>query len=93
MYNVVISTDILTAIYLILSPQEIDATEPRWGRGELAAIFQTKFSIAFSWTKVFEFRISLKFVPKIPTDIKRALVQIMAWHRTGDKPSYELMMA
>ena len=29
-------------------------------------------------------QISLKFVPKIPIDNKRALVQVMAWRRTGD---------
>ena len=31
-------------------------------------------------------RISLKFVPKGPIDNKPALVQVMAWRRTGDKP-------
>ena len=31
-------------------------------------------------------RNSLKFVPKGPIDNKWALVQIMAWRRTGDKP-------
>ena len=30
--------------------------------------------------------ISLKFVPKGPIDYKSALVQVMAWHRTGEKP-------
>ena len=30
-----------------------------WGRGKMAAIFQTAFSNAFSWMKMFEFR--LKF--------------------------------
>ena len=29
---------------------------------------------------------SLKFVPKSPTDNTPALVQGMAWRRTGDKP-------
>ena len=28
----------------------------------------------------------LKFVPRSPMDNEPALVQIMAWHRTGDKP-------
>ena len=32
-------------------------------------------------------KISLKFVPKGP-----ALVQIMAWHRTGEKPLLESML-
>ena len=31
-------------------------------------------------------RISLKFVPQSPFDNKQVLVQVMAWHRTGDKP-------
>ena len=31
-------------------------------------------------------KISLKFVPKGPINNIPALVQIMAWHRPGDKP-------
>ena len=31
-------------------------------------------------------RISLKFVPKGPIDNKAALVKVIAWHRTGNKP-------
>ena len=38
-------------------------------------------------------KISLKFVPKVPINNIPALVQIMAWHRTGDKPLSEPMMA
>ena len=37
-------------------------------------------------------QISLKLVPKSPTDNKSALVQVMAWRRTGDKPLPEPMM-
>ena len=37
-------------------------------------------------------KISLKFVPKGPINYIRALVQIMAWRRTGDKPLSEPMM-
>ena len=36
--------------------------------------------------------ISLKFVPKGPIDNKSALVQVMAWRRTGDKPLSEPML-
>ena len=36
--------------------------------------------------------ISLKFVPKGPIDKKLALVQVMAWHRPGDKPLPEPML-
>ena len=41
-------------------------------------------------------RISLKFVPRSPIDNKSALVQVMAWCRTGDKADKslpELMLA
>ena len=37
-------------------------------------------------------QISLKFVPRSPIDNKPALVQVMAWRRTGDKPLPEPMM-
>ena len=37
-------------------------------------------------------QISLKLIPKIPIDNKPALVQVMAWRRTGDKPWPEPMM-
>ena len=36
---------------------------------------------------------SLKFVPIGPIEYKPSLVQILAWHRTGDKPLSEHMMA
>ena len=37
-------------------------------------------------------RISLKFVPRVRINNIPALVQIMAWHRPGDKPFSEPMM-
>ena len=37
-------------------------------------------------------KISLKFVPKGPITKNPALVQIMAWRRSGDKPLSETMM-
>ena len=37
-------------------------------------------------------RILLKFVAEGPTDNKSALVQVMAWCRTGDKPLSEPLM-
>ena len=37
-------------------------------------------------------KISLKFVPRSPIDNKPALVQVMAWHQTGDKPLCEPML-
>ena len=53
-----------------------------------AAIFQTTFSNAFSWMKMFKFRWSFHwslFFPNVPINNIPALVQIMAWHRPGDK--------
>ena len=37
-------------------------------------------------------KISLKFVPKVPINNMPALVQILAWRRSGDKPLSEPMM-
>ena len=37
--------------------------------------------------------ISLKFVPRSPIDNKPALVQVVAWRRTGEKPLSEPMMS
>ena len=37
-------------------------------------------------------RISLKFVPKGRIDNKAALVQVMAWHQTGNRPLTEPML-
>ena len=37
-------------------------------------------------------RISVNFVPKGPTDNKSALVRVMAWRRTGDKPFHQPML-
>ena len=36
--------------------------------------------------------ISLKFVPKRPTDNKLVLVKVMTWRWTGDKPLSEPML-
>ena len=51
----------------------------------------------FKWIFVNEIiwisnKISLKFVPRGPINNIRALVQIMAWRRPGDKPLSEPMM-
>ena len=36
--------------------------------------------------------ISLKFVPKGPIDYNSALVHVVAWHQTGEKPLPESML-
>ena len=38
-------------------------------------------------------RVSLKFVPEGPIENTSALVQEMAWHKTGDKPLPEAILA
>ena len=65
-----------------------------WGRDKMAAIFQTTFSNAFSWMKMYEFRLKFhwSFVLKGPTNSIPALVLIMAWHQTGAKPLSEPMV-
>ena len=41
---------------------------------------------------IISIQIWMKFVPKSPIDNKPALVRVMAWGRTGDKPLSEPMM-
>ena len=53
-------------------------------------IFKCIFLTKNVWITI---KISLKFVPKEPIDSKPALVQVMAWRRTGDKPLPKPMMA
>ena len=71
-----------------------------WGRDKMAAIYQTTFSNAFPWMKMYEFRLKfhwslfvrLKFVRKGSINNIPALVLIMAWRRPGDKPLSGPMM-
>ena len=37
-------------------------------------------------------KISLKFIPRGPINYTPSLVQVISWHRTGDKPLSEPMM-
>ena len=43
--------------------------------------------------EIIPIQFSLKFVLKSPVDDKPALVKVIAWHRPGDKPLPEPMMA
>ena len=60
----------------------------------MAAIFQTTLSNAFvlNGNVRISIKISLKFVPKGTITNNPALVQIMAWRQSGDKPLSEPMM-
>ena len=42
--------------------------------------------------KSFVFQFKLKFVPRGSIDSRPALVQVMAWHLTGNKPLPEPML-
>ena len=59
------------------------------GRHFAADIFNCIFLNENVWIPI---KISLKFVPNGPINNIPALVQIMAWRRTGDKPLSEPMM-
>ena len=54
-------------------------------------IFKFRLWNENNWNTI---KLSLKFIPKSPIGNMSALVQVMAWHRTGDdKPISEPMMA
>ena len=62
-----------------------------WGQDKMAAISQTTFSNAFSWMKMYEFR--LRFHLSLFLRFESTIFhQIMAWCRPGDKPLSEPMM-
>ena len=62
-----------------------------WGRYKMAAISQTT-RILFKENVRISIKSSLKFVPHVLINNIRALVQIMAWRRPGDKPFSEAMV-
>ena len=60
----------------------------------MAAIFQTTFSDGFSWMKMYEFwqKFHWRLFARGPINNIPALVQIMAWRQSDDKPVSEPMM-
>ena len=57
------------------------------------AISQTIFSYPFSWMKIYEFRLIFHWILFLRVKLTiPALVQIMTWRRTGDKPLSEPML-
>ena len=60
------------------------------GRDKMAAILKWIFLNENVWISI---QISLKFVPWGPLNNIPSMVQIMAWHRPGDKPLSEPIMA
>ena len=64
-----------------------------WGRSKIVAILKT-FSNVFSWTKPFYFDLNItEICSQGEINNNPALVQIVVWRRTGDKPVSEPMMA
>ena len=55
-------------------------------------IWDDIFKSIFNESVWISITISLKFIPKGPIDYKSALVQVVAWHRTGEKPLSESML-
>ena len=79
-----------TAVLFPLCPNYILT---RWGQDKMAAIFQTTFSNAFSWMKIYQYRLKFHWRLSLgPINNIPALVQIMAWRRAGDKSLSEPMM-
>ena len=59
-----------------------------------AAISQTILSDTFSWMKIlYLIEISLKVVIEGPITMNQLWIYIMAWHRIGDKPLFELTLS
>ena len=68
-----------------------NSLRPRQNRRHFADdVFKCNFLNEIVWILI---KISLKFVPKGPINNIPALVKIMAWRRTGDKPLSEPVMA
>ena len=70
--------------------QAFNSLRPRQNRRYFADdVFKCNFLNENVWIPI---KMSLKIVPKRPINNIPALVQIMAWRRTGDKPLSEPMM-
>ena len=73
-------------IMCLQNSQHLNTLGPRQnGRHFPDAIFKCIFFNENVWIVI---KISLKFVPRDPIKNIPALVQIRAWHRPGDKPSF-----
>ena len=81
---------LLLGIYYPADTLRINTSLPGQFGGKVADdIFTCIFFNENVWISI---EISLKFVPKGPIDNKSALVQVMTWRPTGDKPLPEPML-
>ena len=76
-------TWVLSMMYWLDRQQNDSSWLTHWDRDQMATAFLATFSDAFSWIST---KISLRFVPINPINNIPALVQIIAWLRSGDKP-------
>ena len=76
--------------HVLMPLPHINSLRPRPNRRHFADdIFKCIFENEHEWISP---RISLKFVPKVRINNIPALVHIMAWRRSGDKPLSEPVM-
>ena len=75
----------ISLVYVRGCPVELT----RWDQAEMDNILKRVFFNESTWPSI---KISLKFVSKGPISNIPALVQIMAWRRSSDKPLSEPMM-
>ena len=73
MFLIVIFSNILSSLPDLHGPMALAIRLTHWGRDKMAAIFQTTFSIAFSWMKMYDFR--LKFQWSLFLRIKLTIFQ------------------
>ena len=79
----------LTNAYLHVQPQTSSALLTHWGRDKMVAIFQTTFLKAFSWMKMYKFRLRFHW----SLFLRAQLTIFQHWFRPGAKPLLsELMM-
>ena len=79
-----------TCLLYVSSPHWVNTSRPRRnGQHYADDIFRHIFVNENIWISI---KISLKFIPEGPFTNIPALVQIMAWHRPGDKPLFVSMM-
>ena len=76
--------------YRVIRPQCVNTLRPRQNGRRFAD--DTFKHIFLNKNAGISIKISLKFVPKGPINNIPALIQIMAWRRSGDKPLSEPMM-
>ena len=92
MFNIKLSWNLNTTkrLHYYTCPNFVNSLRPRQNRRRFA---DDTFKRIFVNENVrIAIKISLKFVPKGPINNNPALVQIMAWRRSGDKPLSEPMM-